>query len=346
MDGTMKRLMFKTKGQVELIECPIPSYGDDGLLVKVAYAGICGSDVHAYTKGGLAGGIGDNKKFGHEFAGTVVEVGKNVKDFKEGDRVWIDPNYCEPEGSMASCQAGGFSEYCGTLQAIKDVSVFKIPDDLPLRSASLIEPFGVGVHTKNRIGVKPGDRVVMWGAGPIGMMGWAAMKHAGVEDIVVAERMPERIEFARNLGADVFDNSEDDVCDYAAEKFGTVTIVPDAPDFPDVDKYIDYVGAGFIIQEYMQDGRPLSVLSTLGIDMTPVEIYPGFFMTKELTVKGSRGYQPEDIKEVIEVLRDKDIDIASVISNEFTLDEYQKAFDTASNRNNGMKTIFRIGGED
>ncbi|MBO7702616.1 MAG: alcohol dehydrogenase catalytic domain-containing protein, partial [Eggerthellaceae bacterium] len=106
MEGTMKQLIFKTKGEVELADVPIPEFGPDGLLIKVAYAGICGSDVHGYTKGGLYGGIADGSKFGHEFVGYVVETGENVQGFKEGDRVWVDPNFVSPMGGRFSCMAG------------------------------------------------------------------------------------------------------------------------------------------------------------------------------------------------------------------------------------------------
>ena len=342
MEGTMKQLIFKTIGEVELTEIPIPSYGDDGILVKVAYAGICGSDVHGFTKGGRHGGIGDGSKFGHEFVGTIVEVGANVKDLNIGDRVWVDPAYSNSDPRRC-CMAGGFSEYCGALKAVKDETVFVIPDNIPLRSAALIEPFGVAVHTKNRGGVQAGDKVLMWGAGPIGLMGWAAMRHQGVEDIFIAEQMPERIEFARNLGADVFDNTEKSATDYAAEKFGLATI--NSYERADVDRYIDYVGLGVLINEYLENGRCNSTFSTLGLDKRPLEINPSEFMSKQFTVTGSRAYTPEDIKEVIEVLQDESIDISSIITSEFSLDQAMEAFQTASDRNKGMKVIFKIAGE-
>lgn len=339
MEGSMKQLIFKTVGEVELTEAPIPSYGDDGILIKVAYAGICGSDVHGFTKGGRYGGIGDGSKFGHEYVGTIVEVGANVKDLNVGDRVWVDPTYSNSDPRFC-CMAGGFSEYCGTFKAIKDETVFVIPENVPLRSAALIEPFGVAVHTKNRGGVQASDNVLMWGAGPIGLMGWAAMKHQGVENIFIAEQMSERIEFARNLGADVFDNTEKSASEYAAEKFGVANI--NSYERADVDRYIDYVGLGVLINEYLESGRCNSTFATLGLDSRPLEINPAEFMSKQFTVTGSRAYAPEDIREVIEVLQDDRIDIASIITSEFTLDQAMEAFATASDKNKGMKVIFKI----
>lgn len=155
--------------------------------------------------------------------------------------------------------------------------------------------------------------------------------------------MPERIEFARSLGADVFDNSDADVMDYAAEKFGMVDISSYIR--PNVDRYIDYVGLGILINEYLEKGRPNSVFSTLGLDSRPLTINPAEFMSKQFTVTGSRAYGPADIVEVIETLMDKNIDIAKVITGVFTLDEAEKAFATVCDKNSGMKVIFEIAGE-
>lgn len=342
MSDSMKALIFEDVGKVRLDTLPIPTANDDGIVIKVAYAGICGSDVHAFTKGGRYGGLGEGQQFGHEFVGTIVEAGKNVKGLNVGDRVWVDPTYSR-EDPRFCCMAGGFAEYAVSLRAIKDETVFVLPDGLSFRSASIIEPFGVGVHTKNRAHVESGDNVLMWGAGPIGLMGWAAMKHQGVENIIVAEQMPERIEFARSLGADVFDNTNADVMDYAAEKFGTVDISSYVR--PNVDKYIDYVGLGVLINEYLEKGRPNSVFSTLGLDSRPLTINPAEFMSKQFTVTGSRAYEPKDILEVIDTLMDKKIDIAQIITGVFSLDDAQKAFETACDKNSGLKVIFEIAGE-
>lgn len=341
MEGSMKQLTFVTKGEVRLDEVPIPEVPDNGVLIKIAYCGICGSDIHAYTKGGLCGGIADGSKFGHEFSGIIVEVGKDIKDYKVGDRVWADPNACVVDPRFV-CMGGGFSEYAVWRDDVPGANLYILPDDVSLRAASLIEPFGVGVHTKNRAEVKPGDKVIMFGAGPIGLMGWAAMKHQGVDDVIVAERMPSRLEFAKKLGVHVFDNTETDVFDYAAEQFGVANIY--TYERTDADVVLDYVGAGFMINEYLEKGRCNSRFCTLGLDKTPLTIDPGEFMSKQLQVRGSRSYTADDIVEVIEVLQDKNIDIASIITGEFPLEEATQAFESACDRENGLKTIIRIDG--
>lgn len=339
MEGMMKQLTFVTKGEVKLEEVPIPPCGDNEVLIKIAYCGICGSDVHAYTKGGLCGGIMDGSKFGHEFSGVAVEVGKNVEGFKVGDRVWADPNACVPDPRFV-CMGGGFSEYAVWRKGVPGADLYHLPDDVSLLAASLIEPFGVGVHTKNRSGVKPGEKVLMFGAGPIGLMGWAAMKHQGIDDVIVAERMPSRLDFAKELGVHVFDNTDKDAFEYAGEQFGTANIY--TYERPDVDVVLDYVGAGFMINEYLAKGRCDSRFCTLGLDKTPLTIDPGEFMSKQFQVIGSRSYTSEDIVEVIEVLQDKSIDIASIITNVFPIEQATEALEAACDRKSGLKTVISI----
>ena len=344
MEGTMKKLVFIDAGQVEVDEVPIPECNADGVLVKIARAGICGSDVHAYTKGGIYGGVipqmcGGRAPFGHEFVGTVVEAGENVTDFAVGDRVWVDPLICVHDPRF-TCMAGGFAEYVATLSATAGKGIFLLPDNVPFSTAVLIEPFGVGVHTKNRAGVTVEDKVLQFGAGPIGLMAWAAMKHQGVKDVLVAERMATRIEFAKKFGANVIDNTDVDTYELAAETFGTATI--NSYERTDATVVLDCVGLGALIGEYLEKGRCNSRFCTLGLDQTPLTIKPGEFMSKQFQVIGARGYTDEDIAEVIEVLQDESIDCASLITGEFALEEHEAAFAAACDRNNGMKVVFNI----
>lgn len=340
MASKMKALTYRDIGKVTYDEIDIPEYGDDGILVKVARAGICGSDIHAFTRGPLAGGLwGNDVQFGHEFVGTVVEVGKNVADIAVGDRVWVNPDYAKGD-PRKSCMAGGFAEYVATVDARLGISVFKLPDSVPFETAVLLEPFGVGVHTKNRAGVKPGDKILMFGAGPIGLMGWAAMHYQGIEDILVAEYMPARVDFARALGANAFCNDGVDAYEHAGEIFGMADIF--TYERPDVDVVIDYVGLGPVLKEFLEKGRGKSTFSTLGLDPNPIEIHPNEFMSKEFTVKGSRGYTPEDISECIEVLEHGNVDLAQLITAEYGLDDCMRAFEKACDKDKSCKVVFNI----
>ena len=340
MEGTMKALIYRDVGKVTCEELPIPDAGDDGVLVKVARAGICGSDIHAFTKGAMAGGLwGNDVQFGHEFVGTVVEAGKNVKGIAEGDRVWIHPDYCHGD-PRKSCMAGGFAEYAITIDAKLGETVFRLPDAVPFETAVLLEPMGVGVHTKNRSGAKPGDKVLMYGAGPIGLMGWAAMQHQGVTDVLIAELLPERVAFAKECGASAFCNEGVNAFEKAAEVFGTAN--PYTYERADVDVVIDMAGVSSIMGEFLENGRGNATFSTLGIDGTPLEIHPNEFMSKEFTVVGARGYTTADILECLDVLENGDFDMAKLVTSEFTLEECMEAFETACKRAQSCKVVFDI----
>lgn len=340
MEGTMKYWKFVTKGQVEVDEMPIPDYGPNGVLVKVARAGICGSDIHAFTKGGMYGGVGDGQKFGHEYCGTIVEVGENVKDLYVGQRVWVDNTDSRPEGPRYACMCGAFAEYCGNYNAKLNETVFPLPDNVPFSKAVLIEPFSVGVHTKNRGGAKPGQKIMMIGAGPIGLMGWTAMKHQGIEDIIVMEQSSTRIEFAKRLGANIFDNTDKDSYEIAAEQFGTSDIY--SYERADIDLVVDYVGLGVLLGEFLEKGRGKSTFATLSLDGRPLEIKPNELMSKQFTIVGSRAYDPSDNLEVIDVLANCPIEIESIITGEFTLDQPMEAFEAACDKEHGYKVVINI----
>ena len=341
MSNTMKALIFRGAGNVTLEEVPMPVCVDDGVLVKIARAGICGSDIHAYTRGGMAGGImSDESKFGHEFVGVIVEVGANVKGLAVGDRVWVDPACCVPDPNF-SCMAGGFAEYIATLTAVRDRDVFVLPDDISFAEAVLIEPFAVGVHTKNRARTERDDKVLVYGAGPIGLMCYAALVNQGVDNVVIAEQLPSRIEKARSLGADVFDNSNGaDLYGYLREKYGSFS--SNSIEAADVDVTIDCVGFGAIISEYLENARYSSRFCTLGMDFSPMTLVPGVLMAKQLEIRGSRCYDAKDVIEVIDVLGNRKTDIASIVTGVYSLEEAAEAFEAACDRVKGLKVVFNI----
>lgn len=181
MQGKMKAQMFYAPGNVRFEETEIPQISDDEMLVKVKAALTCGTDLKTYRRGHPTIIQSVPSTFGHEFASEVVKVGKNVTKFKVGDRV-VGANTA-PCFECENCKNkryslctnlqylnGAYSEYVAVPAHILKYNFYKIPDGLPYEQAALLEPLACAVHGVDRIPAKVGDKVVVIGAGPIGLM--------------------------------------------------------------------------------------------------------------------------------------------------------------------------------
>jgi L-iditol 2-dehydrogenase len=210
---------------INIQQVSIPEPKEDEALVRVHCIGICGSDVHYYEHGKI--GRYEVKEpiiLGHELAGEVVEVGKNVTNVIAGDRVAVEPgvtcgrcdycksgryNLCPDVVFMATPPVdGAWAEYI----TIRSDFLFKLPDEVSYEEGALLEPLSVGIHAMNRGNVGPGDRLFISGLGPIGLLTIEAAKMFGVTEIYASDVVPFRREKALELGATaVFDPTQSDI---------------------------------------------------------------------------------------------------------------------------------------
>jgi len=216
----MKALVYTGPYCFEYKEFPDPVAGDDDVLIRVKACGICGSDVHGCT--GKTGRRIPPLIMGHEAAGVVEDVGKNVSGFERGDRVCFDSTvYCNTCGACQSglfnrCverqvlgvsvpafkRHGAFAEYV----AVPSWIVSKIPDHLSFIDASLLEPASIGTHAANRAPISKDDTVLVIGAGTIGLFILQGCKLRGAARAIVADINEFRLGVAKQLGADVLIN--------------------------------------------------------------------------------------------------------------------------------------------
>ena len=207
--GTMPAAVYQGERHLTVEELPVPEPGPGEVVVEVSHCGICGSDLHVFVEGwGSPGYTG-----GHEWSGLIRWVGDGVDEWREGDAVVGGPDRgC---GSCALCaqgrvnlclsrgkpgidpHQGAFARYVKTGQR----RLYRIPDGLDLRVAALTEPLSVAQHGIDRGGARPGHRVLVTGAGPIGLLTIAALVADGIEDVTVSEPAPARQERARDVGA-------------------------------------------------------------------------------------------------------------------------------------------------
>ena len=210
----MKALLLSKYRQLELTDVAVPDPGPDEVLMRVAACGICGSDVHGYD--GSSGRRIPPIVMGHEAAGTIAAVGKNVRGFTEGDRITVDSTiYC---GECAPClrgevnlcdrrqvlgvscgdysRAGAFAEFVVVPARI----VHRLPEILPFEEAALLEAVSVALHAVSLVSVRPQDNVLVVGAGMIGLLIVQALHAAGCSRIYVSDVDQTRLSLADQFG--------------------------------------------------------------------------------------------------------------------------------------------------
>lgn len=203
-------------GDMRILDAAMPAPKEDEVLIKVEYVGICGSDIHGFESGPFIPPKDPNQKIGlgHECAGTVVSVGSKVKKFKAGDRVNIEPGV--PCGTCRYCREGRYNicpdvdfmatqpNYRGALTNYlvhPESMTYHLPENVDTMEGALVEPAAVGMHAAAEAAVRPGDKIVILGAGCIGLMTLQACRAMGASEIVVVDIIEKRLAMAEKLGA-------------------------------------------------------------------------------------------------------------------------------------------------
>jgi len=314
--------------EIEIKEIPKPEItNEDDVLIKVKSVGVCGSDIHYYKKGRIGDFVVKEPLIlGHETAGIVEEVGKNVKDLKVGDRVALEPGipcrkceYCK-RGNYNLCADVKFfatppvnGTFCEYVVHPSDF-VFKLPDEISLDEATLIEPFSVGIHASNLIDLRPGEKVLVSGLGPVGLLAVVSSRINGAT-VYGIDRIEKRVEFAKEIGADVVFNTEKvpvkEIKDNLPEK---VDVVFECSGFPGLmEESINWVKRG---------GR--IVFIGMGEDFMNINISK--VTIDEIKISGLFRYV-NTYKKAIEMLRGNKISLKSFISKKFSLENVKEALE-------------------
>jgi 2-desacetyl-2-hydroxyethyl bacteriochlorophyllide A dehydrogenase len=306
----------------ELEERPL---GPDEARVKVAFCGICGSDLHLRASPVIPSGT----VLGHEFSGVIAELGESVKGFKPGERVAVFPfapcNECPncKRGDYHVCQqaavAGlGLGANPGAYAESVIVDpwmLIPIPDELSYEHAALIEPLAVGLHGVNIGEATAGDRCVVIGAGPIGVMTALALRARGIERVLVVEKNERRQERMRSLGFDAL--GLQDVHAKVLEAFGE--------DLPDV--VFECAGNPAAPQLAVELVRSRGIIVLLGVLEELVEISQLMLLIKEAQMRASFAYRREDFQEAIELLVKDALPAERLITRKAPLEEAQTMFE-------------------
>jgi threonine dehydrogenase-like Zn-dependent dehydrogenase len=300
----MKVSMVTGPGETQLVDVPKPAVGATDVLVKVRACGICGSDALYIAIGGVPPRQG-HTPLGHEPAGEVVEVGNDVTGIAVGDHVVINP-MAAPSGIIGNGGAtGALADYLLIENVVRGTSLEVVPDHIPFQVAALNEPMAVARHGVNRPPAlraggapsqpKPSDKVVVFGAGPIGLGATIGFKSVGVSHVVVADLLPARLEKALAVGADaVINSAEEDVAKQLLELHGEGESL--FPGKVGTDIYFDAAGAPAVINTALAAAKPGARLGVVAVHKQPVPVDFVNIMSNEITIVGSMGFPTKSSK--------------------------------------------------
>lgn len=319
----MKAIRVPEPHKLEITEIPRPAPGPGEVLVRVRAAGICGSDVHIYH------GTNPLARYprivGHEFGGEVVALGAGTKGLAVGTHVAVDPvvscgkcyacsvgrpNVCSDLEVFGVHRDGGFAEYV----AVPAANVHEIPADWPWERASLVEPFTIAANVLDRVACTGQDRVLVYGAGPIGLVILQAAKRLGAE-VMITDIQESRLELARSMGADVTIHSRQKTVRQAVMEWTDGLGVP---------VVIDAVGLPGLFQEALELACPAGRVGVLGFskDAAPVQQFE--ITRKELTIVGSR-LNRNRFPEVIDWFAKEEVRPELLVSHRFRFSEVHQA---------------------
>ena len=312
-------------GEIQLEEVNVPQITkSDQVLIEVKACGICGTDLKIIEGGHPAN---DNMILGHEFAGVVKEIGKNIHDLKIGDKVVVDPNekcgYCINcrRGLSNLCeymaqgttfgifQNGGFAKFC----VLPRNALFKLPEKIDLVAASLIEPLSCAVHCHNIANVKESDNVAIIGAGPMGLIIESVIRKHPIKKLITIEIDEWRGQKALELGADLLINPN------------TTNVQKEVMEFTNnegADVVIDAVGFSKTFEMATKFWAPGARLICFGQDYrAEAKIKPNDIVRYQRQILGSYIGNAEDFLDAIELITNNTIEVDKLITKVIPLEK-------------------------
>lgn len=311
----MKGFMFYEPGKGEVVEVEKKKPGHGEVLVKVRYCGICGTDMNIWrgTDRSARGIV-----LGHEYCGTIEEIGEGVEGFRAGDRVAVDPNIpcnqCEfcRKGRINLCTHltalgvdinGGFEEYC----IVPQKQLYLLPPSMTWEEAALVEPVACALNGIRRAGIEIGDDVLILGGGPMGLLMVQLVKLSGAGRIILCERMEGRRKLGAELGADLVTES--------LEEYDKLSI--GAPDV-----VIECIGNPVTQEKALQMVKPGGQVVLFGDgDMTKsFSVTSQLFYEKELQAMGA-ALNPFTHQQAFRIIKSGKMNLHPMVSGKITVDE-------------------------
>jgi L-iditol 2-dehydrogenase len=334
-DTHMKAAVVYGKDDIRIEDYPSPKAGKGELIVKIKVSGICATDVKTLLGQGLPKEL--PTILGHEVVGEVYELGEETTGYNIDDRVAVYPiavcgqcyfcksgrqNLCMKEFGLGHGINGGFAEYVKIpSQIVNAGGVVKIPHDLSLEKAALAEPLSCGIAALRANRIKPGDKVVVIGAGPMGLIHLKVSKWAGAV-VMMADLSESRLQIARSMGADYCINVSDQNVN---EKVNEIT------DGLGAEVVITSLGIPKVIEDSLKlvrNGGTFNIFGGPPAGQT-ISVDPRWVHYSEITITGTFASTPSDFNRAIELINKNEIIVEDLISDRFSLDSMLDAVERA-----------------
>lgn len=329
----MKAARYYGLQDVRFEEIDKPRCGNNEALIRVAYAGICGSDLHIYNKGMFIQNIPET--MGHEFVGTIEEVGADVTRFHPGDVVIANPmvpcmhcascaegsyNTCEGLGFIGEVRQGCFAEYI----AMEESTLIPVPKDADVEKIALSEPLAVALNICERAQFAPEDRVALIGVGPIGLLTISAAKSLyGVKHITAVDVSDVRLALARQVGAD--------------------TTYKELPPELKFDKVIDAAGQPITLNTAIAHTRANGRLYVVSIFEKEFHFDINALVAAQVTLVGCNVYTRKNLEDAVAAISAGKVEVGSLISRVFPVEDCAQAFSLLNSRDKSVaKVLFKL----
>jgi len=340
----MKAALIYGPHDIRLETVETSTVQEDEILVKVKASGICGTDIHMYNTGRAKSGMPVIP--GHEFSGEIVDIGRPIDGLNVGDRVigtgvrfcgqchWCLQglsNRCISPSVPGEGLDGSFAEYVIVPNPAPGQMLFPIPEGLGWEEAATVEPLSVSCHAVRRARIRPGEAVVVLGAGMIGQCVAQVCKAEGASKVIVSEPSSPRLAMAGKLGADAVINPRER---------DTIEAVTETTSGEMADVVFECSGSPAAFCQAPKMVRAFGRIIQVGIFEDSIELTPDIislaFTYKNLTLRGSAGQQWD---RAIELIRAGHVLIKDLITHRFPLDSVKEAFDTQANFEGAVKVV-------
>lgn len=333
----MKAAILKEKRTMVVEEIPTPKAAPGEVIMKIKYVGICGSDLHLYGYGFLP----PDTVMGHEAVGVIAEIGEGVEGWNVGERVGIygaltcgkcfwcrrgQFNLCREMGGIGiGDMPGAYAEFMKVFPSM----LLKMPDEVSLRDAALLDPFSTAYHAVRLGSFQTGDTALVMGAGPIGLCAILQLRAAGARLVCATEMVERRAKAAKDAGADIVLDPHDDV-------LGKLEALTNGIG---VDYVFECVGVPETTQEAFMLVRRAGKVVLVGVCMEFATVHPVLWVIKEVSMQTTIGFTRAELETCLDMMRRGMLSARGLVSETVSLDRLPDAFERLLSPNNELKIL-------